>query len=633
MLTRQDVIKIKQDILSENPQLSAPEQDLELSRRYADLVRGQQSTQNQQVTPQIQQPTQGTEIDNVTVSDLYSGLVPEVDQQQVDARNRLEDILKEQVKPVDESAIRQQTLDRFQAEIDALNRVYVEKRLEEEKIGQGRLGSSTAIQARRGLLGSDFGAAQTEQTQNLNQQIIRGLDEEKNLRIQNLLGRARSEAQDEIQAKQAARKAGAQEYIDFLAGATERKNQRISSTLQNLLSNKIEVDDTVIAQLAKELGVSAQILKSQYTQAKAAKDAADLASKPKTETFQVNNVLYEKQSDGTYKSVTPTPAQEPREGIIGEYEYYKAQEEAAGRVPMSFNEYQTYDINRAKKVSSIDTGIFPPFPPVPTTPTEPKQTFEEFLASEEQKAGQSLSQAKRDELKKQFEAAQVEPTIDAQNADLSAYSFQVQQAIAGIVNPSDLLTGGTAGERRRYAQELEDAKNKGLLKQVQSPAQQQFVSKLNDSISKNATYAKTVSMRTFAQNVLTSLGQETGAADIAAINQFQKVIDEGAVTRDQDVRLIQSAQSLMNTLKIKIKKLQKGDQLSPELRAQMGNLVNALYTAQIEALNKDPFIKSKTKEAKNNNVDLNDTIISELGSFEAAQITPQDDIDAFLSTI
>lgn len=152
-----------------------------------------------------------------------------------------------------------------------------------------------------------------------------------------------------------------------------------------------------------------------------------------------------------------------------------------------------------------------------------------------------------------------------------------------------------------------------------TPKQLAALNKINENVSKNATYAKTTNMRGYADNVATSLSQGTGVGDLAAINQFQKVIDEGAVTRDQDVKLIQQSQSLLNTLKTKMTKLEKGEQLSPELRSQMKQAVESLYQAQVKALAKDPYIKAKTKEAKLYGLTEQDTIIGELGSFSSGE--------------
>lgn len=148
-----------------------------------------------------------------------------------------------------------------------------------------------------------------------------------------------------------------------------------------------------------------------------------------------------------------------------------------------------------------------------------------------------------------------------------------------------------------------------------TPKQLQTLTKLNQDVSKNSTYSKTTSMRNYGDNVIASLSLGSGVGDIAAINQFQKVIDEGAVTRDQDVKLIQGAQSLANTLKTKLKRLEKGEQLSPELRTQMRTAVESMYEKQVEALQKDPYIKAKTKEAELYGLTVQDTILGELGAF------------------
>lgn len=145
--------------------------------------------------------------------------------------------------------------------------------------------------------------------------------------------------------------------------------------------------------------------------------------------------------------------------------------------------------------------------------------------------------------------------------------------------------------------------------------QNKVITRVDDKVSKNDTYKKTNNMRSYVDNVNTSLSQNTGTGDLAAINQFQKVIDEGAVTRDQDVKLIQSSQSLVNRLKSYEKKLSKGEQLSPELRTEMRTAANAMYEAQVKALAKDPFITSKKSELERYGVDPNDTIIGELGAF------------------
>lgn len=286
-------------------------------------------------------------------------------------------------------------------------------------------------------------------------------------------------------------------------------------------------------------------------------------------TLSKEQSLYERQSDGTYKR------------LIG-----------AG-------------------AAGGGTGLAPFVP----KPQVQQKTFEQFLQDEQNKAGMSFAPARVNLLREQF-AQQKAPATKLQ-ADISEYSYPVQQVIRGEVSAASVLSGGSVGERRRYEQELRDADAKGLLKQNLSEPQRKFIDSLDTSVSKNASYARTVSMQGFANNVSAALSNTTGAGDIAAINQFQKVIDEGAVTRDQDVRLlVGQAQSIVNRAKSKIKQLEKGEVLSPDLRQAMIQTVELLYEAQVKSLKNDPFILQKIKAVERQGIPIEETILGELGSFE-----------------
>jgi hypothetical protein len=141
------------------------------------------------------------------------------------------------------------------------------------------------------------------------------------------------------------------------------------------------------------------------------------------------------------------------------------------------------------------------------------------------------------------------------------------------------------------------------------------IDEINNAVNNSIKYKAVSNAQMFAEGVLTSLNQGNGLGDVAAINQFQKVIDEGAVTREQDVKLVQGAQSFANTLKTKIKKLEKGDQLGEDQRQNMRTLVEQLYEAKVNALGSDPYIKSQIIKADRNGLNLEDTILGQLGSF------------------
>lgn len=109
---------------------------------------------------------------------------------------------------IDETAIRKQKESELQAQIDAINAVYADRKREEMTKGQGRLGSGRALQARSGLIGSDFGAAQTENISQLNREQEQSVENERLALVNQLLSGAQKSAADEIAAKRLAKEAG-----------------------------------------------------------------------------------------------------------------------------------------------------------------------------------------------------------------------------------------------------------------------------------------------------------------------------------------------------------------------------------------------------------------------------------------
>lgn len=191
----------------------------------------------------------------------------------VDGSNSsIDQYYKDLTAPIDEAAIRQNTINSFQDQIDALNRVYAEKKRVETIRGEGRLGSGAAVQARRGLLGSDFGAAQTEKVSQYNKGEQDSIDAQRSAEVANILGQARQEANNEINAKRQARQSGLPQYLEFLKGQDERKEKRVQTTIDNILYSEVEATDDLFASLAKELGVSKETVKGMYNKGKATRD-------------------------------------------------------------------------------------------------------------------------------------------------------------------------------------------------------------------------------------------------------------------------------------------------------------------------------------------------------------------------
>ena len=219
--------------------------------------------------------------------------------------------------PINEQQIRDQTLQKFQTQIDALTNYYAEvkrKRQNAEFVqGEGRLGSDAAIQSRRGLLGSTMGGAQTNtiNAKNLEIQdsIAATVDSERVAAVQAILGKANADADAEIKAKQEAKTKGATDYIEFLKGAATRKEERLNSAIANVLQDEMEFDDKELKQLADQFGLDVKTFKSKIAENKTA--AATKAAKDAPKLEVVDGVGYQRQEDGSYKAVTQKEAAKP----------------------------------------------------------------------------------------------------------------------------------------------------------------------------------------------------------------------------------------------------------------------------------------------------------------------------------
>lgn len=144
---------------------------------------------------------------------------------------------------VSQDQIYQDTLKRFQGEIDAVNQIYGQKIGEAQVQGKNRAGSANAMQARSGLLGSDYGAAQDKNIEGYNNEVVGSLNSERFATIQAILGKARTEAASEIKAKREARDTDFEKYMNLLTTSSTRKKDATSRTAKALVASGITSKD------------------------------------------------------------------------------------------------------------------------------------------------------------------------------------------------------------------------------------------------------------------------------------------------------------------------------------------------------------------------------------------------------
>lgn len=313
---------------------------------------------------------------NPTIGQAYAGLIPGQNSDLESAYSFQGQMYKDMMNPVDENKIRSDTQARFQAEIDALNRIYAEKKAQERIAGQGRLGQATAVNARRGLIGSDFGTANIGAVETQNRQVQDAIDSELGLKLSGIYSKISQDAKSEAEAKIAARQQGAQQYIEFLKGASQRKEDRVNGTIANILGNNVEPDESMFSSIASQLGTSVEDIKARYNAAKAktatqnklieVSPGASLfdqngrligtaPNKPTNGeplTKEVNGTLLQYDTNsGTWKQVYNSPVKNNLPASAQEYEYAVSQ-----GYKKSFSDYQNEDANRKQKAAAILAG-------------------------------------------------------------------------------------------------------------------------------------------------------------------------------------------------------------------------------------------------------------------------------------
>ena len=199
-------------------------------------------------------------------------------------------------QPIDEEAIRRQKESEYQAQIDSVNALYADKLNQARIQWQGRLGSSTAMQARGGLLGSDFWAAQTSNVQGYNTEVENLVNAEKQSALNDIFAEIRTNATAEIAAKRKAKEEWATAYLQYLQWATERKNTKTQNAAKRLLAKWID-PKTVSDEELKKLGLDRDDLTISYNELKAGVDKAAATEATQAETTRLDQAKTQAEID------------------------------------------------------------------------------------------------------------------------------------------------------------------------------------------------------------------------------------------------------------------------------------------------------------------------------------------------
>lgn len=211
-----------------------------------------------------------------------------------------------------------------------------------------------------------------------------------------------------------------------------------------------------------------------------------------------------------------------------------------------------------------------------TTPAPVTKTFEQFIAEKENQLGMSIAQPEK--YRKEFERSQLVNTSKSQDADISKYSFLVQEVIKGNASADSILTGGTAGERSKYQNELLDAQKRGLLKSAPSEKQKtifnQIVSKYNASPLIMAA-DRTITLKNSIDQV--EKDPSNGTLQLNLVYSYIQALDTyQSAVREGELGLVNSIDSTIGKLKNDIQKIQNGQIVRPDVAKKIASAAKVI---------------------------------------------------------
>lgn len=189
---------------------------------------------------------------------------------------------------VDQEAIRKQKMSEVQDRINALNNIYSGELARVKQVGQGNVGSGTAILASRGLSGSMRGEAIRTGITDQNLRAEQAVEAERNAAIQAIYSDVNSSAQEEARLRKESMLAGGKAYIENLKGTEERKAGYTSNVVSQLLSQGIDpktMSPEELNGIASQLGVKTSDILSRYNMAKYQQS---LEEQPEDEYFNLS---------------------------------------------------------------------------------------------------------------------------------------------------------------------------------------------------------------------------------------------------------------------------------------------------------------------------------------------------------
>ncbi len=265
-----------QALLAANPNIKDPNR---IQAGASLNVGGTNPTTNSTPTPQPTVPTQTTVPKAPTIAEKAS-LIPDGMGSDPAIDSYYKGLQGEMNAPIDERAMRDQARKRLNTQFDSLRIAAAQKIAEERRLGQGRLGSASALQARSGTLGSNFAGAENDQINRDTQDIENSINAETEAKISFLMGESEKDVSAQIAAQRAAKKAGADEYIKYLETRDSQRIEKANNLAKLFAAQGVDVTNLSpedVKKLETTYGVDLATFKSMIVEKQ-----IEVASKAKT---------------------------------------------------------------------------------------------------------------------------------------------------------------------------------------------------------------------------------------------------------------------------------------------------------------------------------------------------------------
>lgn len=165
----------------------------------------------------------------------------------------------------------------FQSEIDALNQVYAEQKQAAVTQGLNNLGSDAAIQARRGLIGSTFGSAETDNVNTANANAQAAIDSKHNTDLAGVYANIDKAAQDAATQRVSAAQKGADATVANIKNRMATTTANVTNAVNSYLAagnDGSKLTQQNINDWASTLGTTPEVVQNAVQAAIQAKQTA-----------------------------------------------------------------------------------------------------------------------------------------------------------------------------------------------------------------------------------------------------------------------------------------------------------------------------------------------------------------------